>query len=216
MKKAVLYLRVSTTDQNPENQFHDLRQLAAQRGFEVIKEYVDHGYSGARVKRPGLDQLLSDARRGQFDVVLAWACDRLARSVLHFLQLLDEFARLNIEFISVHENLDTGGAIGRAVTIILAAIAELERNLIRERVLAGMRRARLEGRRIGRRPAQVDRESVLLDRSRGHSLTVIAKAHGVSRALISKILKEEKLSSHETPLQSALQTVDSTARKTAA
>jgi DNA invertase Pin-like site-specific DNA recombinase len=189
VKKAVLYLRVSTIDQNPENQFNDLRQLAAQRGFEVIHEYVDRGYSGARVKRPGLDQLLSDARRGRFDVVLVWACDRLARSTRHFLELLDEFARLNIEFVSVHENLDTGGALGRAIVIILSAIAELERNLIRERVRAGMRRAQLEGRHIGRRPALVDQASVLRDRDGGRSLTEIAKSHHISRALVSKIIR---------------------------
>ncbi|MGO8796700.1 MAG: recombinase family protein [Candidatus Sulfotelmatobacter sp.] len=216
MKKAVLYLRVSTLDQNPENQFHDLRQLAAQRGFEIVREYVDHGFSGARVKRPELDQLLCDARRGQFEVVLVWACDRLARSTRHFLELLDEFARLNIEFISAHENLDTGGALGRAIVIIIAVIAELERNLIRERVRAGMRRARLEGRWIGRRPAQIDRGSVLQDRSRGHSLSVIARDHRVSRALVSKILKQERIAGHEGYAQSALQTTDNTHPKTAA
>jgi hypothetical protein len=113
----------------------------------------------------------------------------LARSTRHFLKLLDEFARLNIEFVSVHENLDTGGALGRAIVTILAAIAELERSLIRERVRAGMRRAQLEGRHIGRRPAQVDQSSVLRDRDSGHSLTEIAKSHHVSRALISKIIR---------------------------
>ncbi len=216
MKRAVLYLRVSTIDQHPENQFHDLHQLAAQRGFEVIREYVDHGFCGARMKRPELDQLLSDARRGQFEVVLVWACDRMARSTRHFLELLDEFARLNIEFVSVHENLDTGGALGRAIIIIIAVLAELERNLIRERVKAGMRRAQLEGRRIGRRPAQVDRESVLQDRTRGHSLTVIARDHRISRALVSKILKQEKAASHEGCAQTPPQLLDNKRSENAA
>ena len=123
-------------------------------------EYTDK-ISGAKAKRQGLDQLMADARRGHFEVVMVWASDRLARSVKHFLEVLDELNRLNIEYISFRENLDTGGPLGRAVVVIISAIAELERNLIIERVRAGMRRARLEGRQIGRRP--------LDDRSRrGH------------------------------------------------
>jgi len=197
MKRAALYLRVSTLDQHPENQRCDLEQLARQRGWTVIGQYCDHGISGARARRPALDQLLADARCGQFEVVAVWACDRLARSTKHFLEVLDELNRLNIEFVSCREQLDTGGALGRAIVIIISAIAELERNLIIERVRAGMRRAQLEGVRLGRRPAQVDRESVLRDRARGHSLTVIARDHRISRALVSKILKQEKLPSHK-------------------
>jgi DNA invertase Pin-like site-specific DNA recombinase len=98
-----------------------------------------------------------------------WASDRIARSVRHFLEVLDEFNRLNVEFVSFRENLDTGGPLGWAVVIIIGAIAELERNLIIERVRAGMRRARLEGRHIGRRPLEIDRVAVLRDRTRGGS-----------------------------------------------
>jgi len=192
MKRAALYLRVSTLDQNPETQGLDLRQLARQRGLEVVQEYVDHGVSGTRARRPGLDQLMADARRGRFAIVLVWACDRLARSTRHFLEVLDELNRLNVEFVSFRENLDTGGALGRAVVIIISAIAELERNLIIERVRAGMRRARLEGRPIGRPPLQVDRAAILHDRANGQSLGQIAKAHAVSRALVCKILKEAR------------------------
>ena len=188
MKRAALYLRVSTVDQHPENQLHDLRQLAAQRGFGIVGEYTDHGVSGARVKRPALDRLLADARRGRFDVVVVWACDRLARSTRHFLEVLDELNRLGIEFVSFRENLDTGGALGRAVTIIISAIAELERNLIIERVRAGMRRARLEGRRLGRRPLELDGQAILRDRSRGMSLGELAKIHHVSRTTIRRVL----------------------------
>jgi DNA invertase Pin-like site-specific DNA recombinase len=202
MKRAALYLRVSTLDQHPENQLADLRQLAAQRGWEIVEEYRDHGFSGARARRPALDQLLADARRGKFNVVAVWACDRLARSVKHFLEVLDELNHLNVEFVSSREQLDTGGPLGRAVVIIIAVIAELERSLIVERVRAGMRRARLEGQQIGRRPAQVDRASVLRYRIHGHSLSQIAKAHGISRALVSKILKEEKAGGHKGVLPS--------------
>jgi DNA invertase Pin-like site-specific DNA recombinase len=192
MKRAVLYLRVSTLDQHPETQLHDLRGLAAQRGLEIVEEYTDR-ISGARAKRPGLDQLLVDARRGKFDVVLVWAFDRLARSVRHFLEVLDELNHLNIEFVSFRENIDTGGPLGRAMVIIVGAIAELERNLIIERVRAGMRRARLEGRRLGRPPLNVDRDALLRDRSRGQSLSQLAKAYGISRASVARALLPESL-----------------------
>jgi DNA invertase Pin-like site-specific DNA recombinase len=190
MKRAALYLRVSTLDQHPETQLLDLRGLAAQRGMEIVEEYTDR-MSGARARRPGLDQLMADARRGKFDVVLVWAFDRLARSVRHFLEVLDELNHLNIEFVSFRENIDTGGPLGRAMVIIVGAIAELERNLIIERVRAGMRRARLEGRRLGRPPLNVDRDALLRDRGRGQSLKQIAKLHGISKASVIRLLQQE-------------------------
>jgi DNA invertase Pin-like site-specific DNA recombinase len=191
MKTVALYLRVSSVEQHPETQLYDLRAMAQQRGFQIVAEYTDR-ISGTKARRPGLDDLLQDARRGRFQVVLVWASDRIARSVRHFLEVLDEFNRLNVEFVSFRENLDTGGPLGRAVVIIIGAIAELERNLIIERVRAGMRRARLEGRHIGRRPLEVDRVAVLRDRNRGDSLTNIAKTHRVSRATVSRLLKQAK------------------------
>ena len=187
--KAALYLRVSTLDQHPETQGHDLRMLAAQRGFEVVEEYVDHGFSGAHVKRPALDRLLADARRGRFQAVIVWACDRLARSTRHFLEVFDELAHLNVQFISRQENLDTSGPLGRAITVIIAAIGELERNLIIERVRAGMRRARLEGRRLGRCPLELDRAAILHDRQLGRSLAELAKLHHTSRTTIHRVLR---------------------------
>ncbi len=191
MKRAALYMRVSTVDQHPETQLHDLRGLAAQRGFTIISEYTDK-ISGAKAKRPGLDQLLADARRKRFDVVMVWAFDRLARSVRHFLEVLDELNHLQIEFVSFRENIDTGGPLGRAMVIIVGAIAELERNLIIERVRAGMRRARLEGRRIGREPLSVDRDALLQDRARGMSLTELAKAYRISRTSVCRVLRGSK------------------------
>jgi len=191
MKTVALYLRVSTVDQHPETQLYDLRAMAQQRGFQIVAEYTDR-ISGTKARRPGLDDLLRDARRGRFQVVLVWASDRIARSVRHFLEVLDEFNRLNVEFVSFRESIDTGGPLGRAVVIIIGAIAELERNLIIERVRAGMRRARLEGRHIGRRPLEIDRVAVLRDRNRGDSLTNIAKTHRVSRATVSRLLKQAK------------------------
>ena len=187
MKRAVFYVRVSTLDQHPETQLHDLQALAESRGFQVVQVYEDRS-SGARASRPGLDRLLADARRGKFEVVVVWACDRLARSVTHFLQVLDELNHLGIEFVSFREQLDTGGPLGRAMVVIISAIAELERNLIVERVKAGLRRARLEGRRIGRPSLSVDREALGRDRERGLSLTELAELHHVSKSTVSRAL----------------------------
>ena len=190
--KAVIYTRVSTLDQNPQSQELDLRQLAAQRGFEIVETYVDHGYSGARARRPGLDRLMADARRGRFQVVVCWAFDRLARSVTHLLQVLDELNRLNIQFVSFREQIDSGGPLGRAFVTIIGAIAELERSLIIERVKAGMRRARLEGQHIGRRPLELDRDAIVRDRARGLSLGQLAKTHRISRTTAARVLKQAR------------------------
>jgi DNA invertase Pin-like site-specific DNA recombinase len=192
MKRAAIYMRVSTVDQHPESQLHDLRTLAQQRGFEIVAEYTDR-ISGVKARRPGLDELLYSARRHRFDVVVVWAFDRMARSVRHFLEVLDELNHLNVEFVSFRENIDTGGPLGRAVVIIVGAIAELERNLIIERVRAGMRRARLEGRHIGRIPLDLDRTSILQHRAHGQSLSQIAKTFQISRATVSRVLKQERL-----------------------
>jgi DNA invertase Pin-like site-specific DNA recombinase len=188
MKRAVLYTRVSSVDQHPETQLCDLRPLAAARGYEIVGEYTDT-ISGSKAKRPGLDQLMADARRGRFDVVLVWAFDRVARSVKHFLEIRDDLNRLNVEFVSFRENIDTGGPLGRAMVVIVGAIAELERSLIVERVKAGMRRAKLEGRQVGRARLDVNREQVVQDRRSGMSLTQVAKRHNISRASVCRLMK---------------------------
>ena len=182
-------MRVSSLDQHPETQLLDLRQMAAQRGYEFVHEYTDR-ISGAKARRPGLDELMRDARRGRFDVVLVWASDRIARSVKHSLEVLDELNRLNIVYVSFRENIDTAGPLGRAIVVIIGAIAELERNLIIERVRAGMRRAKLEGRHIGRQPLDLDREVIQRNRRRGCSLGQIAREHGVSRATVHRVVHE--------------------------
>lgn len=193
MKRAALYLRVSTVDQHPETQGLDLRRFAGERGYEIVQEYVDHGVSGMKVRRPALDQLLKDAHRRRFDAVIVWSCDRLARSTKHFLQVLDELNELGIQFLSQRETIDTEGPLGRAIVVIISAIAELERSLIVERVRAGMRRAKLEGRRIGRTPLDVDREEVVRDRLAGLSLTKVAKKYSVSRATVCRFVNESKM-----------------------
>ena len=189
-KAAAIYVRVSTPDQHVESQLYDLRELAAQRGFEVVHEYEDRGVCGKKARRPGLDLLMADARRKKFSVVLVAAFDRIARSTRNFLQVIDELDSMGIEFISRRENVDTSGPMGRLFVTIISAIAELERSLVVDRVKSGMRRARLEGRQIGRARLDVDRQQVIDDRRSGLSLTQVAKKHGISRASVCRLMKE--------------------------
>jgi DNA invertase Pin-like site-specific DNA recombinase len=189
VKRAALYLRVSTLDQHPESQYQDLCHLAEQRGLEIVGRYEDR-ISGTRASRPALNRLMRDGRQGKFDVLLVWACDRLARSVRHFLDVLDELQHLGIAFVSFREQVDTAGPLGRAILVIVGAIAELERSLITERVRSGLRRARLEGRRIGRPRLQVNQEAIRHDRQQGRSLNQLAQTYHISKASVCKILKK--------------------------
>src|SRR6516164_1328835 len=190
MKRTALYCRVSTVYQHPETQLGELRQFAANKGFQVVGEYIDHGYCGVRARRPELDRMMDDARRHRFDVLLVWSCDRLARSTKHLLQTIDELNGMGVQFLSQREAIDTEGPLGRAILVIVSAMAELERCIIIERVRAGMRRARLEGRQIGRARLDVNREQVIRDRRSGMSLTQVAKKHSISRASVCRLMKE--------------------------
>jgi DNA invertase Pin-like site-specific DNA recombinase len=198
MKRTALYCRVSTVDQHPETQLGELRQFAANKGFQVVGEYIDHGFCGAPVRRPALDRMMDDARRNKFDVLLVWSCDRLARSTKHLLQTIDELNGMGVQFLSQREAIDTEGPLGRAILVIVSAMAELERCIIIERVRAGMRRARLEGRQIGRARLDVNRRQVVEDRRSGMSLTQVAKKHGISRASVCRLVKEAN-HSHAVP-----------------
>jgi DNA invertase Pin-like site-specific DNA recombinase len=189
MKKCAVYARVSTLEQHVETQLYDLRQLAQNRGFEVVAEYTDHGVSGAKARRPGLDTLMADARKRKFSVVLVAAFDRVARSTKHFLQVIDEFDSLGIEFVSRRENVDTSGPMGRLFLTLIGSIAELEADLIKERIRAGMRRRRLEGLPMGRQPLDVDREAIVAARLSGMSLSKVAKKYGVSRASVIRFVR---------------------------
>ena len=190
MKKAAIYVRVSTLDQHVETQLYDLRKLAAQRGFEVVQEYCDRGLSGSKARRPGIDSMMSDARRGKFSVLLVAAFDRVARSTKNFLEIVDELTALKIEFISAREAIDTTGPMGRMFVTLVGSIAELERSLITERIRAGMRRARLEGQRLGRAPLNIDHDALVRDRLAGMSLTNVARKYGVSRASVVRFVRE--------------------------
>ncbi len=205
MKRVALYCRVSTLDQNPETQLGELHQfVAAHKDFQIVQEYTDHGFSGTKARRPALDQLMEDARRQKFDVLIVWSIDRLARSTKHLLQTLDELNGLGIQFLSQREAIDTDGPLGRAIVVIVSAMAELERCVIIERVRAGMRRAKLEGRRIGRAPLDIDRGQVVSDRRSGMSLTQIAKKHCISRASVCRLMKVVDASHPHSSVQEAV------------
>jgi DNA invertase Pin-like site-specific DNA recombinase len=190
MKRAALYARVSTPDQHVENQFLDLRKLAVQRGFEVVREYRDQGISGSKARRPGLDAMMADARRGEFSVLTVAAFDRIARSTKNFLEIVDELHELGIEFISAREAIDTTGPMGRMFITLIGSIAELEKSILVERIRAGMRRARMEGQRLGRAPLEINHDALVRDRLAGMSLTNVARKYGVSRASVVRFVKE--------------------------
>jgi putative DNA-invertase from lambdoid prophage Rac len=141
--RTAIYARVSTTDQTCENQLIELRRYCAARGW-TPKEFVDQGFSGAKESRPALDALLKDARRRRFDAVAVWRLDRLGRSLRHLILTLDELSALGVAFVSLGEGIDTSTPAGRLQLHILGAIAEFERERIRERILAGLARARKE------------------------------------------------------------------------
>ena len=166
--RVAIYARVSTNEQSPELQLRDLRQYATARGL-AVSEYVDTGFSGAKQSRPALDRLMDDARKRQVDCVLVWRFDRFARSTKHLLLALEEFRSLGIQFISYQENIDTTSPLGQALFTIVSAVAQLERDLIRERVRAGLRNARAKGKKFGRPRVQVDPASVAALRRDGLS-----------------------------------------------
>jgi DNA invertase Pin-like site-specific DNA recombinase len=175
--KTAIYARVSTTNgQDPEMQLRELREYCQRRGWEVAREYVDVGISGAKEKRPQLDRLVADAHRRRFDAVVVWRFDRFARSVSHLLRALETFRALGIEFVSLSEQVDTSTPTGKMIFTVLGAVAELERSLIAERVRAGLRNARAKGRRLGRPRKAVDAARVAQMRAQGASWRAIGAA----------------------------------------
>src|ERR1039458_5730440 len=193
MKRVALYCRVSTPEQHIENQLLQLRDLSAKRGYEIVGEYTDRGFSGAKARRPGLDALMADARRRKFDLVFVAAFDRIARSTRHFLQVLDELESFGIEFASAREAIDTSGPMGRLFLTLIGAISALERDICRDRIRQGMARRRLMGLPMGRQPLDIDRDVVVADRLSGMSLTETAKRHGISRASVVRFVREARL-----------------------
>ena len=184
-----MYVRVSTTDQSVEMQRSDLRTYCTHRGFTIYREYCDHGISGTKERRPELDALVADARKRKFDAVLVWRFDRFARSTKHLITSLEEFQNLGIAFLSFHENIDSTSSLGKAMFTIISAIAELERNIIVERIKGGLRRAKAMGKKIGRPGLQMSTERIMNLKTQGLSIRAIAKEVGASPAFVHKALK---------------------------
>ena len=191
MKRAALYMRVSTKGhgQTTETQAHALREYAAHRGFEIVAEYRDEGISGSKDSRPALDRLMKDARSRKFDVVVVARFDRFARSVSHLLRALEEFSHLGVDFVSLSESIDTSTPMGKMIFTVLGAVAELERNLIKERVHMGINRARKEGKQLGRPKRIFDRHKAQA-MLKTMSVREVAKQLGVSRGVIERALGE--------------------------
>lgn len=184
--RAAIYARVSTFDQEPENQLAELRRYAQARGW-TLAEYVDRGVSGAKDRRPALDQLLADARRRRFDILVVWRLDRLGRNLRHLVMLLEDLQALGIAFVSLAEGIDATTPAGKLQMHILAAIAEFERARIAERVKAGLARVRAAGKRLGRPPARVQPREMA---STAHlSIRGAAEALGVSRSVLHRARK---------------------------
>src|SRR6266403_3654723 len=156
-----IYARVSTKDQSCELQVRDLRAYCTARRLDLVREYIDVGQSGAKDSRPELNKLMDYARKRQFDAIIVWRFDRFARSTKHLLTALEEFRSLGIQFISYQENVDTSTSLGQALFTIVSAVAQLERDLIRERVSAGIRNARAAGKQLGRPVRIVNRDELL-------------------------------------------------------
>ena len=188
-EKCAIYARVSTSDQSTESQLLDLRLYAQQRGWEIFREYCDHGISGTRDNRPALNDLMADARKRRFDLVLVWRFDRFARSTKHLILALEEFRHLGIDFVSYQENIDTSSPLGAASFTIISAVAQLERDIIAERVKAGLRRARENGKRLGRPRTCIDPETVHKMRQQGLSQRDIAQRLGTSHTTVRRVLK---------------------------
>ena len=192
MKRAVLYLRVSTIDQTTANQERELRQVAERAGWNVIKVYKDHGISGAkgRDKRPAFDALHKAAARREFDIVMVWSVDRLGRSLKDLANFLEELRSLNVDLFLKTQGIDTTSPSGKAMFGMLSVFADFERSIIQERVRAGLARARGEGKVLGRPKIAADVETaVRATLAGGTGMLKAAKLHGVGVGTVQRIAR---------------------------
>ena len=179
--RAAIYARVSTNNgQDPTMQTRELREYCERRGWEMEGEYVDTGISGAKERRPQLDALLVACRKRRVDAVIVYRYDRFARSLRQLVNALEEFRSLGIEFISLHEGVDTSTPNGRLVFGIFASITEFERELIRDRVKSGIAAARSKGKRLGRPKVIADAARIAQLRASGASWSAITEQLGIS------------------------------------
>ena len=186
--RAAIYARVSTLDQEPENQLAELRRYVEARSWEAC-EYVDEGVSGALEHRPALDELVRDAKRRRFDVLVCWRLDRLGRSLKHLVTLLDELHELGVAFVSLGEGIDCTTPAGRLQLHILAALAQFERERISERVQAGLARAKRQGQTLGRPRLQLSLEAI--EAVRGMSVRSAARKLRISSSAAHRLLSQK-------------------------
>ena len=191
--KAAIYARVSTCEQTCDNQLFELRCYVEARGWAGT-EFVDAGVSGAKDKRPALDALLKDAKRRRFDVVLVWKLDRLGRSLQHLLFLVEELQTLGIALVSLGESIDATTPAGRLQFHVLSAVAQFERDRIRERVITGLQRAKRQGTRLGR-PRKVPTTIAIP----GGSVRAAAQTWGVSKSTAARWISAGRSPSGQTP-----------------
>lgn len=196
-KRAVIYARVSTLHQDETMQLEELRELAKRHKWDIVTEYIDKGVSGSKESRDQLDKLMKDATRKKFDVVMVWKFDRFARSMKHLVTALDEFRVLGIDFVSHQEAIDTSTAMGRVMFGIIASMAEFERELIRERVKAGLEKVKRRGVKLGRRETEFDVQEAITLRKEGVSWGEIAKRLGVSKTVVYRRLNRVEEESNE-------------------
>ena len=191
---AAIYARVSTLNgnQDPSMQTRELKEYCERRGWQVFDCYVDNGVSGKKDSRPQLNRMMQDAHERRFDVVVVWRFDRFARSVSHLIRALETFNSLGVQFVSLSEQVDTSTPMGKMVFTVLGAVAELERNLIVERVRAGLRHARAKGKRLGRPRKSVDTAEVSSLRAAGESWRKIARKMGVSVGTVFAAAQERQ------------------------
>jgi DNA invertase Pin-like site-specific DNA recombinase len=193
--RVALYARVSTLNgQHPEMQLAELREYALRRGWEVAGEYVDEGVSGAKESRPALDRLWTDCRKRRVDAVVVYRYDRFARSLRQLVNALEEFRAMGIEFVSLHEGVDTSTPNGRLVFGIFASIAEFERELIRSRVRSGLASAKAKGKKLGRPRTMVDSTQVAALRATGVSWRVVSEQLGIGIGTAVRALQPQAAS----------------------
>ena len=197
-KRVAIYVRVSTKDQSVGMQLNDLERYSKERGLNIFKVYEDNGVSGTKETRPALSSLMDDARKRKFDVVLVWRFDRFARSTKHLVNALYEFRNLGIDFISYQENIDTSSPLGEAIFTIISAMSKLERDIIAERVKGGLRKARANGKRLGRPESEVDTDKIVEYKKQGKSIREIAKEMGIHRSKVERTLKLSDSKTSET------------------
>lgn len=189
-KRVSVYCRVSTREQSPDMQMSDLRKYAEQRGWEIVAEFVDHGISGAKDRRPGLDALMDAARKRRIDVALVWRFDRFARSTAHLLRALEEFRGLGVDFVSYQENIDTATAMGQAMFSIIGAVAQLERDILIERIHGGLRRAKEKGNVPGPKRAPVDVAELRAQAAAGLSCRELGRVFNVSKDTVRNLMSK--------------------------